>query len=93
MSKFAFDARGYDFMAYVDCHNWIGGEWTPAASGKTVAVVNPRHGKEMGKVAWSDTADVERAIAGDHPAPGLSRREPRPGDASHGALRERRAGP
>ncbi len=62
MTDFTFSARSYDFTKYVDCLNWIGGEWTPAQSGKSIAVVNPRHAKEMGRVAWSDAADVQRAV-------------------------------
>ena len=62
MSKFEFSSRSYDFTKYVDCLNWIGGEWTPSYSGKTISVVNPRHGKEMGTVVWSDGADVEKAV-------------------------------
>lgn len=62
MSSFDYSGRGYDFEKYVDALNWIGGEWTPAYSGKTIAVENPRHGKEMGNVAWSDGADVEKAV-------------------------------
>ncbi|MEM9071617.1 MAG: CoA-acylating methylmalonate-semialdehyde dehydrogenase [Myxococcota bacterium] len=63
MSTFEFTGRSYDFQKYVDCLNYIGGEWTAAQSGKTIPVVNPRHGKEMGTVVWSLAADVDRAIA------------------------------
>ena len=60
---FHFAQRSYDFLPYVDCKNWIDGRWVDAASGKTVDVVNPRHGKTMGTVAWSDREDVQAAVA------------------------------
>jgi malonate-semialdehyde dehydrogenase (acetylating)/methylmalonate-semialdehyde dehydrogenase len=58
----AFPARSYEFTAYVDVRNWIGGEWCPAGSGATMEVINPRHGKAMGRVVISDTSDVDRAV-------------------------------
>ncbi|MCB9754824.1 MAG: CoA-acylating methylmalonate-semialdehyde dehydrogenase [Myxococcales bacterium] len=58
-----FPARGYAFQKYVDCHNWIAGDWREAASGENAAVVNPRHGWPMGTVAMSGHADVDRAVA------------------------------
>lgn len=61
--NFHFAQRSYDFQPYVTARNWIGGEWRDAASGKTIPVMNPRHGKELGKVVWSDTADVQAAVA------------------------------
>ena len=61
--NFTFSARDYEFRSYVDCHNWVAGEWCPATSGKTVPVMNPRHGKSMGTVAWSDESDVHAAVA------------------------------
>ncbi|PIE20259.1 MAG: methylmalonate-semialdehyde dehydrogenase (CoA acylating) [Proteobacteria bacterium] len=57
-----FEANGYDFSAYVDCRNWIGGAWVPAASGATLEVLNPRHDKAMGTVAMSARADLARAV-------------------------------
>lgn len=62
-SQFPFAARSYAFESYVDCHNYIGGEWCPAQQGATLDVINPRHNKVMGKVADSSTADVEAAVA------------------------------
>ncbi|MFT5354787.1 MAG: malonate-semialdehyde dehydrogenase (acetylating)/methylmalonate-semialdehyde dehydrogenase [Polyangiales bacterium] len=63
MTNTTFTPRSYEFTPYVACKNWIGGEWTDSASGKTHAVINPRHGKEMGQMAWSDESDTNRAIA------------------------------
>ena len=60
--EFAFSGRSYDFLSYVDCKNWIGGQWVDAQSGKTIDVDNPRHGKTMGQVVWSDRADVDAAV-------------------------------
>jgi malonate-semialdehyde dehydrogenase (acetylating)/methylmalonate-semialdehyde dehydrogenase len=62
-NHFDFPARGYDFQPYVDCHNWIGGQWVPAASGATLEVVNPRHNKSLGQVADSSFDDVTAAVA------------------------------
>ncbi len=63
MSSFEFSARSYEFTTYVDCKNWIGGEWVDAQSGETKPVDCPRHGKAMGNVAWSATSDVDAAVA------------------------------
>ncbi|MFN3202186.1 MAG: CoA-acylating methylmalonate-semialdehyde dehydrogenase [Bradymonadia bacterium] len=62
LPAFPFATRSYEFTPYIDCKNWIGGEWVPAASGSTISVDNPRHGKSMGNVVWSDTADVAAAV-------------------------------
>lgn len=58
-----FTPRSYDFAEYVPCHNWIGGELVPAGSGESMPVHNPRHGRDMGQVAMSGAADVDRAVA------------------------------
>ncbi len=68
MTDSTFTPRSYEFKSYVACKNWIGGEWTDAASNETVPVMNPRHGKEMGTVAWSKGADIDRAVAAAHAA-------------------------
>ncbi len=62
MSQFPFAKRDYEFQKYVDCHNWIGGQWVPSTSGKTIDVVNPRHGQVMGTVSWSGSEDVAKAV-------------------------------
>lgn len=70
-NSFDFPKRDYDFQPYVDCKNWVNGEWVDAANGKTIDVINPRHGKKMGTVVWSDRPDVEAAIeAADAALPG-----------------------
>jgi malonate-semialdehyde dehydrogenase (acetylating)/methylmalonate-semialdehyde dehydrogenase len=60
---FPFPARSYEFVPYMDCQNWIGGDWCSATSGDTLDVINPRHGRVMGKVAISGAEDVARAVA------------------------------
>ncbi len=40
----------------------IGGEWVPAASGKTFAVFDPAYGREIAHVAEADAEDVDRAV-------------------------------
>ena len=42
--------------------NFIGGQWRPAASGKTLAVVDPATGSPVSQVAESDAADVDAAV-------------------------------
>ncbi|MED5464311.1 MAG: CoA-acylating methylmalonate-semialdehyde dehydrogenase [Myxococcota bacterium] len=61
-TQFPFETRGYEFQSYVNCHNFIGGEWCASQGGKTLDVLNPRHGKSMGTVEDSTTADVQRAV-------------------------------
>ncbi len=58
-----FPARDYNFQAYGPCRNYIAGEFVDAASGQTLAIENPRHGKSMGEVVMSDASDVARAVA------------------------------
>ena len=42
---------------------FIGGEWSDAASGATLATYNPATGAELARVAAGDAADVDRAVA------------------------------
>ena len=48
--------------------NFIGGAWVSADSGKTLAVLNPATGVEMGTVPNCGRAEPERAIAAAHAA-------------------------
>ena len=43
--------------------NFIGGDWRPAQSGATDAVVNPATGAVIGAVPASDAADVDAAVS------------------------------
>lgn len=43
-------------------HLLIGGQWMPAASGKTLAVVDPATGREVCQVAEGDKEDIDRAV-------------------------------
>ena len=61
-TEFAFSGRSYDFVPYVDCKNWIGGQWVEADGGEWMDVSNPRHGKTLGRVVVSGTSDVEKAV-------------------------------
>lgn len=58
-----FAARSHDFTEYAPCRHWIGGVWTDSASGETLPVDNPRHGKPFTRVALGGTADVAAAVA------------------------------
>jgi acyl-CoA reductase-like NAD-dependent aldehyde dehydrogenase len=41
----------------------IDGEWCDAASGQTIEATSPATGESLGKVAWGDRGDAQRAIA------------------------------
>src|SRR5947209_6552955 len=40
----------------------IGGEWVPAASGKTIESINPSTGGVIAEIAAGDEEDVDRAV-------------------------------
>jgi malonate-semialdehyde dehydrogenase (acetylating)/methylmalonate-semialdehyde dehydrogenase len=61
--SFDFPARSYEFVRYVRCQNWVNGQFVDSASGQTMPVQNPRHGKEMGVVVVSDERDLNAAVA------------------------------
>ena len=42
---------------------FIGGQWTPAASGKTFETNNPASEEVIAQVAEGDAADVDAAVA------------------------------
>lgn len=48
--------------------NYIGGEWVPAADGRTFDNTSPINGKVICSVARSQAADVERALDAAHKA-------------------------
>jgi succinate-semialdehyde dehydrogenase/glutarate-semialdehyde dehydrogenase len=48
---------------YPDTQLYIDGAWSAAASGRTHPVVNPATGEVIGKFAWADKADLDRALA------------------------------
>ena len=49
--------------AYPDTRLLIDGQWCDAADGRTLAVVNPATGTEIGRVAHAGIADLDRALA------------------------------
>jgi delta 1-pyrroline-5-carboxylate dehydrogenase len=49
--------------AYPATQLLIDGQWCDAADGRTLAVVNPATGAEIGRVAHAGTADLDRALA------------------------------
>jgi len=52
--------------AFLDGHPkqlFIGGEWVPAASGRTFDSINPSTGEVIGQLADGDAADIDRAVA------------------------------
>jgi succinate-semialdehyde dehydrogenase/glutarate-semialdehyde dehydrogenase len=48
---------------YTDTRLLINGAWCDAASGKTLAVINPATGTAIGRVAHAGIADLDRALA------------------------------
>ncbi|MYM23824.1 aldehyde dehydrogenase family protein [Duganella sp. FT135W] len=50
-------------ITYPNVRLLIGNEWTDGTGGKTIPVVNPATGKEIGTVAHASIADLDRALA------------------------------
>src|ERR1044072_4657742 len=50
-------------MGYVDTQLFINGQWQQTAEGKTLPVMNPATGKEIGRVAHAGRVDLDRALA------------------------------
>jgi aldehyde dehydrogenase (NAD+) len=51
-------------MSYPTYHNLIGGQWLPAASGKTILNLNPAdHSDVVGAFPSSHAEDEDRAVA------------------------------
>ena len=48
---------------YPDTQLYIDGAWSAAASGRTAPVVNPATGEVIGKFAFAERADLDRALA------------------------------
>lgn len=48
---------------YPEVQLFIDNAWTKGASGKTIPVLNPATGEEIGKVAHAEKADLDRALA------------------------------
>jgi len=49
--------------SYTDTRLLIDGQWTDAADGKTIDVLNPATGRVIGKVAHAGIVDLDRALA------------------------------
>ena len=49
-------------MGYIDTQLFINGKWQPPAEGRTLPVVNPATGREIGRVAHAGRADLDRAL-------------------------------
>jgi succinate-semialdehyde dehydrogenase/glutarate-semialdehyde dehydrogenase len=50
-------------MGYTDTKLFIDGQWKDAAEGRTLPVLNPATGKEIGRVAHAGRPDLDRAVA------------------------------
>jgi delta 1-pyrroline-5-carboxylate dehydrogenase len=51
----------HDYM-YQNTLLYIDGTWSPAASGRTLLVVNPATGEQIGTVARAERSDLDRAL-------------------------------
>ncbi|HYI87406.1 MAG TPA: aldehyde dehydrogenase family protein, partial [Burkholderiales bacterium] len=49
-------------MGYVDTQLFIDGKWQQPVEGKTLPVLNPATGKEIGRVAHAGRPDLDRAL-------------------------------
>ncbi|SDS61138.1 NAD-dependent succinate-semialdehyde dehydrogenase [Pseudomonas oryzae] len=49
-------------MTYPNTQLFINGKWQDAADGRTLAVLNPATGKEIGRVACATKSDLERSV-------------------------------
>ncbi|HYD56940.1 MAG TPA: NAD-dependent succinate-semialdehyde dehydrogenase [Burkholderiales bacterium] len=49
-------------MGYVDTQLFINGKWQQPAEGKTLPVLNPATGKEIGRVAHASRPDLDKAL-------------------------------
>jgi succinate-semialdehyde dehydrogenase/glutarate-semialdehyde dehydrogenase len=49
-------------MGYVDTQLFINGQWQSPAEGRTLPVLNPATGKEIGRVAHAGRPDLDRAL-------------------------------
>src|SRR3954470_12841860 len=49
-------------MGYIDTQLFINGKWQPPAEGKTLPVMNPATGREIGRVAHAGRPDLEVAV-------------------------------
>ena len=50
-------------MNYTNVQLFIDGKWRPAASGKTIPVLNPATEEVVGTVAHAEKADLDEALA------------------------------
>jgi len=55
-------ARNREIDMYPDVLLFIDGQWTKAAGGRSIPVVNPSTGEPIGTVAHADTGDLDRAL-------------------------------
>lgn len=49
-------------MTYPNTQLYINGQWLDAADGRSIAVVNPSSGREIGRVAHASKADLDKAL-------------------------------
>ena len=59
----ANDTQGNHAMSYQDTQLLIDGNWCDPDDGRTLPVLNPSTGKEIGRVAYATKADLDRALA------------------------------
>src|SRR6201995_4959029 len=57
------EKTGDDKMNYPNVQLFIDGKWRPAASGKTIPILNPATEEIVGTVAHAEKADLDEALA------------------------------
>jgi malonate-semialdehyde dehydrogenase (acetylating)/methylmalonate-semialdehyde dehydrogenase len=57
-----FNASSYDFTEYIPARNFIGGAWREPSGAEEQPIFNPRHGKPMASVRFSNAADIDAAV-------------------------------
>jgi acyl-CoA reductase-like NAD-dependent aldehyde dehydrogenase len=63
MTTSATDQTEIAFLRQQPVKMLIGGQWVPAASGKTFATINPATGTVLAQVAEGEREDINRAVA------------------------------
>jgi acyl-CoA reductase-like NAD-dependent aldehyde dehydrogenase len=63
MTTSATDPTEIAFLRQQPVKMLIGGQWVPAASGKTFATINPATGTVLAQVAEGESEDINRAVA------------------------------
>src|SRR4051812_18696965 len=70
-TRVAPGSYGYPLQLKKRYDNYIGGKWTPPASGEYFDNLTPVTGQTICQIARSNSADVDRALDAAHAAKGM----------------------